>query len=60
MLILNHSQVRELLKMRECMEVVGDALSGLARDEGVQPLRDGFLWPDSVNETVFDGHAVIT
>jgi ornithine cyclodeaminase len=46
MLILNHSQVRELLKMRECMEVVGDALSGLARDEGVQPLRDGFLWPD--------------
>ncbi len=46
MLILNHSQVRELLPMRDCMEVVGKALSDLARDEGVQPLRSGFLIPD--------------
>ncbi len=46
MLIINHSQVRELLPMRDCMEVVGEALSGLARGEGVQPLRDGFLLPD--------------
>jgi ornithine cyclodeaminase/alanine dehydrogenase-like protein (mu-crystallin family) len=46
MLILTHSQVRELLPMRECMEVVGEALAGLARGEGVQPLRSGFLRPD--------------
>jgi ornithine cyclodeaminase len=38
--------VRELLPMRECMEVVGEALAGLARGDGVQPLRSGFLRPD--------------
>ena len=46
MLIISHSQVRELLPMRDCMEVVGDALSNLARGDGVQPLRSGFLRPD--------------
>jgi len=46
MLIINHSQVREVLPMRDCMEVVGEALSALARGEGVQPLRSGFLLPD--------------
>ncbi len=46
MLILTHSQVREMLTMRECMEVVGEALADLARGEGVQPLRSGFLRPD--------------
>ena len=46
MLIINHPQVRELLPMRDCMEVVGEALSTLARGEGVQPLRSGFLLPD--------------
>ena len=46
MLIINHTQVRELLPMRDCMEVLGEALSALARGEGVQPLRDGFLLPD--------------
>jgi ornithine cyclodeaminase len=45
-LIINNSQVRELLPMRDCMEVVGEALSSLARGEGVQPLRSGFLLPD--------------
>jgi len=46
MLIINHSQVRELLPMRNCMEVVGEALSNLARGEGVQLLRSGLLRPD--------------
>ena len=46
MLIINHSQVRELLPMRDCMEVVGKALADLARGEGVQPLRSGILRPD--------------
>jgi len=46
MLVLNHSEVRELLPMRECMDAVGEALSALSRGEGVQPLRDGFVLPD--------------
>ena len=46
MLILSHTQVRELLPMRDCMEVVSEALSALARGEGVQPLRSGILRPD--------------
>ena len=45
MFIITHSEVRELLTMRECMEVVGEALTALARGDGVQPLRDGFLLP---------------
>jgi ornithine cyclodeaminase/alanine dehydrogenase-like protein (mu-crystallin family) len=46
MLILTHSQVRELLPMRDCMAAMVEALSALARGEGVQPLRSGFLLPD--------------
>jgi ornithine cyclodeaminase len=43
MLIISHSQVRKLLPMKDCMEVVGEALSDLARGQGVQPLRSGLL-----------------
>jgi ornithine cyclodeaminase len=46
MLIINHAEVRVLLSMRDCMAVVADALSSLARGEGVQPLRAGFVRPD--------------
>jgi ornithine cyclodeaminase/alanine dehydrogenase-like protein (mu-crystallin family) len=46
MLIISHSQVRELLPMRDCMDVVGKALADLARSEGVQPMRSGILRPD--------------
>jgi ornithine cyclodeaminase len=45
MLIIGHSQVRDLLPLRSCMHVVAEALADLARGEGVQPLRDGFLLP---------------
>jgi ornithine cyclodeaminase len=38
-LILNSSQIRELLPMRHCIELMADALSALARDEVHQPLR---------------------
>jgi ornithine cyclodeaminase len=44
-LILSHNQVRGLLPMRDCMEVVGEAMSNLARGEGVQPLRAAFRLP---------------
>ena len=46
MLILTHSQVRDLLPMRDCMSAVGEVLADLARGKGVQPLRAGFLRPD--------------
>ena len=45
MLIISHSQVRELLPMRDCMEAVAEALSDLARGEGIQPLRAGVRLP---------------
>jgi alanine dehydrogenase len=47
MLIINHTQVRELLPMRACMEVVGKALAALARGEGVQPLRSSIWSPET-------------
>jgi ornithine cyclodeaminase len=50
-LVLNEHEVRELLTMRECIAVMEEALSALARGEAHQPLRsvsrapgaDGFL-----------------
>jgi len=38
-LILDSEQIRELLPMRDCIELMADALSSLARDEVFQPLR---------------------
>jgi ornithine cyclodeaminase/alanine dehydrogenase-like protein (mu-crystallin family) len=38
-LVLNSRQIRELLSMADCIELMSDALSALARDEVHQPLR---------------------
>lgn len=38
-LILDNSQIRELLPMTECIELMADALGALARGEVFQPLR---------------------
>ena len=38
-LILDSEQIRDLLPMRECIELMADALSSLARGEVFQPLR---------------------
>jgi ornithine cyclodeaminase len=38
-LILDAQQIRELLPMTDCIELMADALSALARDEVHQPLR---------------------
>ncbi len=38
-LILSRQQVSDLLPMAECMEVMADALSALARGEAILPLR---------------------
>src|SRR5438128_9216635 len=42
MLVLNHDEVVELLPMRECIEVMEQALIGLARGEAEMPLRTIF------------------
>jgi ornithine cyclodeaminase/alanine dehydrogenase-like protein (mu-crystallin family) len=38
-LVLDSSQIRELLPMRDCIELMADALSALERGEVFQPLR---------------------
>ena len=38
-LVLNTQQIRELLPISECIELMADALSALARDQVYQPLR---------------------
>jgi len=38
-LILDSNQIKELLPMADCIELMSDALSALARDEVHQPLR---------------------
>src|SRR5574341_1075791 len=42
MLVLNDRDVRRLLPMRECIEVMADALAALARVEAEMPLRTIF------------------
>jgi hypothetical protein len=39
LLILNHSEVEQLLPMNECITVMEEAFKALARDEFHQPLR---------------------
>lgn len=46
MLILNYNQVNQLLLMHECIDVMADALSALARGEAEMPLRTIFRPPD--------------
>ncbi len=38
-LVLDNRQIRELLPMTECIELMADALAALAREEVYQPLR---------------------
>ena len=45
-LILTQSEVRALLPMRECMDLMADALGALARGEAQNPLRRGMLLED--------------
>lgn len=42
MLILNYDEVKQLLPMHECIDVMTDALSALARGEAEMPLRTIF------------------
>lgn len=46
LLILNHSEVEQLLPMNECINVMEEAFTALARDEFHQPLRTITKPPD--------------
>lgn len=46
-LVLDNRQIRELLPMTECIELMADALAALARGEVFQPLRTIIRPPDA-------------
>ncbi len=47
-LILDSKQIREMLPMRDCIELMADALSSLARGEVFQPLRTIIRPPEAI------------
>src|SRR5215471_1657885 len=47
-LIVNQSEVIDLLPMAECMDVMADALKTLARGEAILPLRPVLWLPEKV------------
>ena len=47
-LIVNGSEVRSLLPMDECIDVMSDALAALARGEAIVPLREIMWLPEKV------------
>ncbi|MDB4907989.1 MAG: Delta(1)-pyrroline-2-carboxylate reductase [Gemmatimonadetes bacterium] len=47
-LVVNQAEVRRLLPMRECMDVMVEALSALARGEAILPLRPMMWLPERV------------
>ena len=47
-LVVNQSEIRRLLPMPECMEVMADALRALARGEAILPLRPMMWLPETV------------
>jgi ornithine cyclodeaminase len=47
-LIINQSEVTQLLPMDECVDVMADALAALARGEGILPLRPVMWLPKKV------------
>jgi ornithine cyclodeaminase/alanine dehydrogenase-like protein (mu-crystallin family) len=47
-LIVNQSEVRQLLPMAECIEVMAEALKALARGQAILPLRPVMWLPEKV------------
>lgn len=47
-LVLNQSQVRQLLPMKECIDVMRMALKSLAGGNAEMPLRQAMWLPDRV------------
>ena len=44
-LVISAAEVRQLLPMQQCVELMADALTTLARDEAINPLRHGIKLP---------------
>jgi ornithine cyclodeaminase len=47
-LIINQQEIKQLLTMRACMQVVRDAFSALGQGQGVQPLRPVMRMPEGL------------
>ena len=45
-LVLSQTEVRELLPMDRCIDLMAEALTGLSAGEAVNPLRHGIFLPD--------------
>ena len=45
-LVINQSEVQQLLSIEECMDVMADALQSLSRRESLLPLRTNLWLPD--------------
>ena len=45
LLVLGADAVRSLLPLNRCIDLMGEALAGLARGEGLNPLRSGYRLP---------------
>ena len=45
-LVISAAEVRQLLPMRQCVDLMADALMTLTRDEAINPLRHGIKLPD--------------
>ncbi|MCH8913095.1 MAG: hypothetical protein IIA33_05945, partial [Planctomycetes bacterium] len=45
-LVINQDEVRRLLPMGECIDLMAEALRTLARDDAVQPLRTTMWLPN--------------
>ena len=45
-LVINQDEVRRLLPMRKCIDLMAEALRTLARDDAVQPLRTATWLPN--------------
>jgi ornithine cyclodeaminase len=45
-LVISASEIAQLLPMRECIDVMADALSGLTRGDAILPLRQVLRLPD--------------
>ena len=47
-LVISKSEVRTLLPMSECIEVISEALRSLAKGEAIQPLRTAIRLPEKI------------
>ena len=47
-LVISHDEVKQLLRMNDCVELMSRTLATLARDQAINPLRQGMWLPEKV------------